>query len=149
MKTILTVSVLAVLLVTAPSPCSAMSELSDVSKDDAKAMGMEMRSEAHGPDQVYVELSFKREGELKNFDRVDLWILEGEKFLVETTLKEDQSRAKQGQVVVSLILDRTFLDKASLVVDVEDHPMDHSGYMIRVKDFVEPGKVPSISSPTN
>ena len=139
MKKIFNISVLAVLLVVSPNPCSAMMELADFSKERAKELGMEVRSEAHGPDQVWVELTFKTEGELKNFGRVELEIREGKKFLLVATLKEDQYRAKPGQVVVGFTVDRTLLDKASLVV-VAGRPMDMTGYLLRIKDFVEPGK---------
>jgi hypothetical protein len=87
-----------------------------------------------------VELAFKNEGELKNFDRVELWIREGEKFLLGATLKEDRDRTKPGQVVVAFTVDRTLLDKARLVV-VAGRVMDMTGYELRVKDFVDLEKV--------
>ena len=134
MKTIFNISVLAVLLVVAPSPCFALWGVEHVSKERAKKLGMEVRSKAAGPNHVAVELEFKPEGELKNFSQVDLRISEGENLLVTAPLRED--RSKPGHVVVSFTADRTRLDKTTLRVMV---PGGAGGtiYELRVKDFVE------------
>src|SRR5215216_2136275 len=71
MKTAFGVAALAVLLV-APGPCFALWSIAPVSKERAKEMGMEVRSERAGPNHVRVELEFKAEGLLKNYSRVDL-----------------------------------------------------------------------------
>src|SRR5438034_3383268 len=134
MKTILNISAVAVFLSLAPSPCFALWEIARVSKERAKEMGMEVRSEAAGPNHVGVELEFKIEGELKNFSRVDLRIGEGDNPPVTAPLRED--RSKPGRVVVSFTADRTQLDKLTLWVMV---PASLGGtvYDLRVKDFVD------------
>ena len=67
LKAILNISVLTCLLVAASSPCFALMEIVHVSKERAKALGMEIRSKASGTNAVWVELEFKTEGELKSF----------------------------------------------------------------------------------
>src|SRR5438067_940252 len=98
MKTRINFCVLAVLLVVAPSVCFAMMEIELISKDRAKALALEVRASAAGPDAVRVELEFETKGELKNYSRVDLEIHDGGKSLVSSTLREEH--AKPGRVIV-------------------------------------------------
>jgi hypothetical protein len=137
MKTKLNVFVLALLLVV-PSPCFALWEVETVSKERAKELRMDVRSKAAGPDHVRVELEFKAEGELKDFDRVDLRFGERSKSLVTAPLRED--RSKSGSVVVSFSADRAQLDKLALWVMVP-FPTGGNVYELRVKDFVDPKQV--------
>jgi hypothetical protein len=135
MKTAFSIAVLAVLLV-APSPCFALGWILPVSKEEAKVMGMEVRSERAGPNDVRVELELKAEGGLKNFSGVDLWIGEGDKPLVAAPLRED--RSKPGRIVVSFTADRAQLDKITLRVMVVE--LGLGIYQLRIKDFIEPKK---------
>ena len=68
MKTIKTVGCLAFILLLGVRPAWGMIELAMVSPARAKAMGIELKAEPRGPDQVWVSLKFKAEGELKQFD---------------------------------------------------------------------------------
>ena len=137
MKTILSISVWAVLLVVAPSPCFALWQLDPVSKERAKQMGMEVRWTAAGPNHVRVELEFKTEGKLKDFSQVDLQFGEGDNPSLTVPLRED--RSKPGRVVVNFTADRTQLDKIKLWVMVP-FPTGGTAYELRVTDFVELGK---------
>ena len=139
MKTILYISVLALLLVVAPRPCFALWSVGQVSKEQAKELGMEIRSKANGTNAVWVELEFEPEGKLKSFSHVDLRISEGEKSLVTATLWED--RPRPGRVVVSFTADGTYLDKITLWVFVADMMPGGTIYELRVKDFVASEKV--------
>ena len=135
MKTTFSIAALAVLLIST-SPCFALGSVLQVSKEEAKRMGMEFRSETVGPNQVRVELQFKVEGGLKNFKHVDLWFGEGANPLLAAPLQPD--RSKPGQVVVSFTADRAHLDKVTLRVTVSE--LGDTVYKLRIKDFVEPGK---------
>ena len=136
MKTLFSIAVLAVLLV-APSPCFALSVTVSVSKERAKKMGMEVRSERTGPNHVRVELEFKIEGKLKDFSRVDLRIGERDNPSVTAPLRED--RSKPGRVLVSFTADRAQLDKMNLLLMVPESD-GRTIYDLPVKDFVERGK---------
>jgi hypothetical protein len=138
MKTTLGISVLTLLLVTTPSVCFALMSIEHVSKERAKELGMEIRTKQAGPDGARIELEFETKGELKKYIRVDLEIHDGEKWLLSSTLREEQS--KPGRVVVSFAADRAILDKITLRV-VVGAPMNLAGHDIRVKDFVELEKV--------
>jgi hypothetical protein len=135
MKLAFSMAALAVLL-TSTSPCFALGFVKQVSKEGAKELGMEVRSEAAGANQVRVELEFKVEGQLKNFSRVDLWLGEGDSPSLSASLLED--RSKPGKVVVSFTADRAHLDKIALRVTVVE--AGRFVYVLRIKDFVEPAK---------
>ena len=151
MKTILNISAVAIFLVVAPSPCFALWVTASVSKEQAKELGIEVRSSAAGraagPNQVRVELEFKTEGKFEKFSPegkfgshcgVELRIGEGENPLVTAPLREDRSKRGQepGRVVFSFTADRAQLEKLRLWVFA---PESDGGtiYDLRVKDFVE------------
>jgi hypothetical protein len=132
MKTASIVSVFAVLLV-ATSPSLALWMIAPLSRDEAKKMGMIVRSKAAGPDQVIVELEFKLDGQLKDCSGVELRTGKG-KDPPPAMLPEDRSR--KGRVVVTFTANRAHLDKLSLGVRVPD--LDGGSiYELRIKDFVE------------
>lgn len=135
MKTALGIAALAVLL-TSTSPCFALGTVIPVSKAEAKDLGIEVRSETTGPNQVRVELEFNVQGQLKNFRRVDLRIGEGDSPTLTAPLRED--RSKPGRVAVSFTADRAHLDKITLGVTISE--LGDTVYELRIKDFVEPEK---------
>ena len=145
MNTILNNSVVAVLLVVAPRPCFAMGPMAQVSKERARALGMEVRTKASGTNAVLVELEFKTEGALKRFSpennsRVELTIKDGEKLLLgDAVLRE--KRWSSGSVVVSFWANRGYLDKVALIVIVGSGQLSGGAYELRVKDFVELEKI--------
>jgi hypothetical protein len=143
MKTAFSLAILAVLLV-APGRCFALWFHVPVSKERAKAMGIEVRSTEAGANQVQVELEFKTKGALKrftdgtsNFNGVQLRVGDGDNLSLTARLQED--RSKPGQVVVGFTADRAQLDKLALWVYV---PGELGGaiYELRVKGFIEPKK---------
>jgi hypothetical protein len=141
MRTIPFLAVLAFLLVTAPSPCLALREIAPLTQAEAKAMGIELRAKPAGPEAVRLELEFKPEGKLKGFTHVELSLSEGEKSVVVFAELRER-RTSSGNVVVSLTVGRTYLEKASLSVVMRDpkEAGDHT-FELRMKDFVNPAKV--------
>jgi hypothetical protein len=146
MKTILNIAVLGILLAFGPKPCFAAWAIGGhLSKQQAKEMGMEIRSKTNGTNEVSVELEIKTEGELSSVgqvgSRVELKITKGERCLLSATLKED--RSQPGRVIVSFAADRAHLEMATLHVWVGGgvRGMGGARHELRVKDFVELGKV--------
>ena len=146
MKTIVSIVVFAVLLGVAPRACFALWDVLTVSKEEAKGLGLEVRTTAAGPNRIAVELEFKTEGNFKAFspdgkfkDRsgVYLWIGQGDNPHVSAALKEDRSQA--GCVVVGFTADRVQLDQSKLQVMVPytDGGLGGITYVLRVKDLVE------------
>ena len=137
MKTILNILAVAVFLVVAPSPCFALWEIAAVSKEGAKELGMQVRSEPADPNHVRVELEFKPEDKLKDFSQVDLRFDQGDNPTLTAALRED--RSKPGRVAVSFTADTAQLDKFTLrvIVPFRDGGAGGTTHELRVKDFVE------------
>ncbi len=137
MKSTLAFAAITVLFVAAPSRCFALWGIAPVSKEKAKDMGMEVRSNATGPNHVIFELEFKIEGELKKFSRVDLRFGQGNNPPLTVSLRED--RSKPGRVAVSFTADRAHVDKITLWIMV---PETDGGtiYQVLPKEFVEAQK---------
>jgi len=138
MKTVFNVSALAVVLFVTPGVCFALTVHKVVSKERAKALGMEFKSTAAGPKHVRVQLEFKLEGELKGFSQVELRFGQGDNSTLTAALRED--RSKPGRVAVSFTADSAQLDKLTLQVMVPNGD-GRTILVLRVKDFVEVRKV--------
>ncbi len=133
MKTAFNIAALASLLV-APGVCFAEWDIELVTKDRAKKMGIEVRSQMSGPNQVRVELAFNADRELKNFSRVDLRFGEGDNPLLSVRLQEDRSKPRR--VAVSFTADRDNLDKITLRVVIPEK-LGGTIYQLQTKEFVE------------
>ena len=135
MKPIVSISAVAVFLVAA-SPCFASWDVLTVSKEDAKKLGMEVRTIA-GPKYVQVVLEFKADGALADFSDIYLKVGEGDKLTLSTALRED--RTKPGRIAVSVTADAAQVDKLTFQVKVPytDGGLGGAYYEVRVKDFVE------------
>ena len=131
-------SAFAVLLLLTPVVCSAMDSITPISKEQAKEFGIEVRSKAAGPDAVWVEVEFETKGQLKGVTHVDLQMRDGKKLLLSTILRDN--RPSPGRVAVGMTVDRSCLDKFTIRV-LSDMGLGSDGYSLRVKDFVDPGKV--------
>jgi hypothetical protein len=138
MGTIFNTSVLAVLLTVAPNRSYALELIETVTKEQAKLLGLQIRSNAAGTDAVLIVLEFETKGELKNYHRVALELHDRGKLLATSTLKEEES--KPGRVVVSFAADRAKLDQFTLKV-VTQSGLERVGHVIRVKDFVKLDKL--------
>ena len=139
MKTILRTSILMFLLLAASSPCFALRRIGIISKQEAKELGLEIRATAAGPEAAWVELEFKPEGKLKDFQHVELDIREGEKLLVSYAALQEQ-RPTSGRVLVRFMADRAFLSKITLTV-VTGFASNYNGNEIQLKDFVDLEKI--------
>lgn len=146
MKTRLTILALAILLLVTTSPCFGRWAALSVSKEEAKAMGLQVRTTAAGSTQVRVELEFKTEGNFQEFGpegkfkdqrRVELWVGDVNTPRMTAALKEDHSTASR--VVVGFTADRGQLDESHLRVIVPHAGDGAKGvtYVLRVKDFVD------------
>ena len=145
MKAILSISVVAVFLIIAPGRSFALWDTITVSRDQAKAHGLEVRTKAVGQRHVHVELEFQAEGDFGAFspegrfkDRsgVELRIGDGDDRVMSALLREDQS--KPGRVVVSFTASRASLDQTHLRVmaPYQDGGLGGAFYELRVNEFV-------------
>ena len=143
MKTVFSIAVLAVLLIT-PNRSFALWSIANISKEQAKELGLEVRSTAaKGSNKVLIELEFKTEGTFKGFSPgdqdiersgVEVWIGQGDQSTKSSTLRADQS--KPGSVAFHFTANHRQLDKFKLRVLAPD--LDGGSiFELRVKDFVE------------
>ena len=137
MSTILKSSVLTFLLVGIPRLCCALEDTVTVTQEQAKALGLEIKARASGPDAVQVVLEFDTKGVLKDYSRVDLEMKDKGKLLLWTNLGEDKS--KPGRAVFSFAADRAKLDELTLkvVVEYKAPALGRAGYVLKVKEFVD------------
>jgi hypothetical protein len=143
MKSIFNLSILAVFLTLAANPCFAEITIEHVSKERAKALGIEIRLKGNGPREVWVEMDFKAVGELKDFNHVSLEVHEGEKgekLLIGWAPLRGQPD-DSGRVHVGFMANREFLDKVTLRI-MTGHGLGRSGHDLRVRDFVDLKKDP-------
>jgi len=124
---------LAFLLLAAPTPCLALWEIFDVTPEEATKLGVVVQSKA-GRKDIHVEMEFKLDGQLKEFDRVDLRLGEPNAYVMTAALKED--RSKPDRISVRFSADRKQIDRISLWIMV---PQSLGGvvYQVKMKDFVE------------
>lgn len=132
------ISVLTCLLFLTPGVCFAMVEIETVSKERAKELGLEIRSNAAGPDLVRVELAFDAKA-LPGYSRVDFEIRDGGKLLSSCSLREET--AEPGRVVVSFAADRTKLAQMTLRIMTGVGTRSMVGRDIHVNEFVDLDKL--------
>ena len=135
MTTILNISVLTFLLMAAASQCFALQLNKDVSREQAKELGVAIRSNMDGENGVKVWLELKTKDELKSFTHVDLEITAGEKRLVSAPLLA--SHPSPESVVVHFSADPAYLPTSTLTIVVRHGVEGKVGYRFKVKDFIE------------
>lgn len=112
---------------------AVMEEVEIVTKERAKSLGLSLTSEANGPDAVRVRLEFEKQGELKEYSRVELKQFNGDKLLLSVALKEGES--KPGRVIVGFVSTRSNLTTLSLEIVAKDRGT-RVRYVLPMKDFV-------------
>jgi hypothetical protein len=138
MKTMLNFMVAAILLVAGPSTCFALMGIRQVSKEEAKELGIEVRVQGNGPREVWITLELKNDSKLKDFSHVSLEIREEGKLLVGYAAMQEK-KSETGRTF-TFMANRAFLEKITLSV-VTGFPSNYSGNELRMKDFGEVGKI--------
>ena len=138
MKTILNLLVLIFLLFASSSQCFADMLIEDVSKAQAKEMGVNIRSHTNGSAGVKVWLEFHTQGKLKEFSGVELRMTVGGKHLVSAPLLA--SRPTADSVSAYFSVDPSYLATSELWILVDEPRGGGTGYRLKVKDFIEAEK---------
>jgi hypothetical protein len=105
-----------------------------VSVENAKEMGIELRAKPGGPNHAWVDLEFKAEGKLEQFQQVSLEIADGDELDLGWTPLKDV-RTSLGTVLVRVIGSRAFLKK--VVLRIVHGTFGGVGHDIPLKDFVD------------
>ena len=136
MKMILRITILILMLVIASRNCIAEMLIADVSKEEAKQMGVTMRSAKSGDAGVKVWLEFKTNGKLRTFKRVELEIGEGKNRIMSAPLLPVQPVPEC--VVVNFSANPAYLAKSTLMIVVQgDNALGGEGYRLKVNDFIQ------------
>ncbi len=140
MKAILNPWVWAVLVALTSLECLAMRSIGSITVGEAKAMGLEIRATAAGPDAAWLELEFTVGGKLKDyrseFSHVELEVREGQKVMLGY-LALQEKHPKPGQVRVRFMASRDCIDSLVLTIVVGEGAMVGGAYELRVKEFVD------------
>lgn len=124
----------ALILFVASGTCLAMISVENVSKARAKELGIELRAKANGPNEAWIELEFKPDGKLANFQHVSIEIRDSDRFQLGWTPLKDK-RTPVGNVVVGLMGNRAFLEKVTLRIVRGD--LGDVGHDLRISDFID------------
>ena len=129
-------------------PCFGEIDVGELSKDEAKELGIELRAKPGGPKHAWIELEFKLEGKLSKFQYVSLEIPDGDQLGLGWTPLKDK-RTSSGSVIVRLMGSRKFLENVTLRIVHGDGDFGGSGLDVRLKDFVDFEKLLPKSKPSN
>ena len=137
MKTILKIAVLAFLVIASSSRCYALRMLSGVSTQQAaQELGVKIRSETVGTNQIGVWLEFSPRGKLAHFHHGELEVASGERQLVCATLLPLQQTSDKVVLYFSADPDNIKMSTLTVIVSGASGP-DPDGYSFAIKDFVK------------
>ena len=133
------------LLVAATATMSyAMMGISVVTKNEAQALGIDIRAKPSGPKNVWVELEFKAEGGMKDFQHVSMEIRDGKELLVGYAPMKAE-RQDSGKVKYTCMANRKYVDKITLSIVTARIPNglgDMVGHELQLKEFIDITKLP-------
>lgn len=144
MKTRFMLSAMVLLWVAISQTGLAMMSVSEVSKEKAEEMGIKVHSKAAGPERVWVEIEFEKEGQIKGFDpdkfsRVELRVLDGEeskggKILIRAALQ--MKKLNENSLQVGFYLARNQVPQTKVMIIVGSGLMPGGGFDLDLKEFV-------------
>ena len=140
MRTIFKGATTAILLLATAISSSAMISVGDLSKDQAKAMGIVMKSRKNGDAGVQVWLEFKREGILKHFTYAELQVEDEKgKHLISAMLRVNPVIHGQPAELVSVAFsaEPEQLKNCSFRVVAYGSSAGDVGYDLKVSEFLE------------
>jgi hypothetical protein len=133
MKATISLAVL-ILFAAASATCLAEISIERVSQERAKELGIEIHANPNGPKEAWIQLEFKPEGKLGDFNHVSLEIADGDQFQLGWTPLKDE-RTDTGNVIVRLMGNRAFLDKVTL--RIVRGAFGELGKDVRIRDLVD------------
>lgn len=131
-----TLSVAALLLVSAtvPPPSFALDELRDVSREEAKKLGITVEARPRPQDgDVWVQVEFKPTGPKKEFKYTHLNVTHDGKKLVSAALMP--YRPKPDTLRFDFYIDPAALPDATVTITVWEDPLTGQGYVLKMKDY--------------
>src|SRR6516225_2640608 len=130
------VALAAAVLLAMPSRCSALEFIKEVSKEEAKKLGVVIQTNRNGEAGMRVSLEFEPKDELKNFLRVEVEMYKGGKCLIHAPLQT--SNPAPGKIAAYFSTDASNFPWTALKIVVQDGARTRIGYRLALKNFVEP-----------
>ena len=121
------------------SPCFAMISVGELSKDEAKELGITMKHRKNGDAGVKVWLEFKKEGFLEKFTYCELRMVDATgDHVVSAMLQPNPVNRHQPTDVVSIAFsaDPAQLERCAFLLVAYGSTKGDVGYMLHVKDFL-------------
>lgn len=131
---------LVLVLVTA-NPVFAMIDVGTLSPQEAKELGITMKSRPNGDAGIKVWIEFKKEGFLKNFTYAELRMRDNDgDHLLSARLESHPVVHGQAAELVTLAFSAqpSQLDKCSFLVVAYGSSRGDVGYYLKVTDFIDP-----------
>jgi hypothetical protein len=123
-------------LLVMPGRCSAIEFIKDVSREEAKKLGVVLQTSRNGEAGMRVSVEFEPKGELQNFLRVEVEIFKGGKCLIYAPLQT--SNPTPGKIAAYFSTDASNFPWSALKIVVLDGTRTRIGYRLALKNFVEP-----------
>jgi hypothetical protein len=139
MKALLHRSGLILLLIVASNSCLAMISVGDLSKEQAKELGISMKHRENGDAGVMVWLEFKKEGFLEKFSYCELRMKDANgKHFVSAMLQPRPVVHGQPEEIVSVAfsVDRAQLANCAFLIVAYGSSRGDVGYLLHVKNFL-------------
>lgn len=116
------------------TPCLALDELMDVSRERAKELGITVNLKPR-TDDVWVQVEFKPTGPKKEFKYTYLDVTQGGKKLVSSVYLMP-FRPTPDSMHFEFCIDPAALPNATVTITVWEDPLTGVGYQLRMKDFM-------------
>ena len=120
-----------------PARCPAEYLVADVSKEQAKELGVVIRTQPSANHDLRVEVEFRATGRMKEFRWADLELTQGGKRLVSAALqprKPPRNRAAD-TTRLEFNIDPAALPDASVTLFVADEALGGTGYRLKMKNL--------------
>src|SRR5262249_41844830 len=123
-------------LLAVPGRCSAIEFIKDVSREEAKKLGVVIQHRPNGEAGRHVTLEFEPKGELQNFLRVEVEMFKGGTCLIHAPLQT--SNPTPGKIAAYFSTDASNFPWSALKIVVLDGTRTRIGYRFALKNFVDP-----------
>lgn len=134
-EAVLTLAAAGIVALASSEQCFALQFNKDVSKDEAKKMGVAIRSNRDGENGIKVWIEFEPKGELKKFTQVIVAIGPSGKRMVFAPLMT--SHPTPESVSAHFSTDAANVPASVLTIVVQDAERTRIGYQFKVQDFLE------------
>lgn len=119
-------------------PAPALDLLKNVSKEEAKQLGIVVTAKPRDSGDVWVQVEYKAAGPMKEFKYTHLRLAKDGKRLVSASLQP--VKPTPDTMRFDFYVDPAMLPHATVTIVVWSDPLTGTGYVLKMKDYLPPGK---------